>query len=356
MKKKSLSAKKTIPNKFDFIKILKNRKIFETYKEFAKEFESLNFSNKIAVAISGGPDSIALSFLISCYRFKKNPKIQPFFYLVDHGLRQESSKEAKLVKYYFKQKKMNLKILKWTGKKPISNLQGLARQIRYSLLFNQCKKYKISTILTAHHQDDLYETFFSRLLRGSGTEGLASFAEKEKKFVFRGNSIIILRPLIRFNKEKLKYIARKVFNFYVDDPSNEMEKFQRVRLRKLISKFKNEGLDFNKLTLTLNNLASSNKTINDIVDKNISENVNFQKNKYLINFLFFLYPNEIVFRSLSVLIKKISKKDYPPRGKKLSKLIKELKTINQFKTTLGGTIIEKIQNSVVLTQEKTKKR
>ena len=154
MKKKSLSAKKTIPNKFDFIKILKNRKIFETYKEFAKEFESLNFSNKIAVAISGGPDSIALSFLISCYRFKKNPKIQPFFYLVDHGLRQESSKEAKLVKYYFKQNKMNLKILKWTGKKPISNLQGLARQIRYSLLFNQCKKYKISTILTAHHQDD----------------------------------------------------------------------------------------------------------------------------------------------------------------------------------------------------------
>ena len=202
---------------------------------------------------------------------------------------------------------MNLKILKWTGKKPISNLQGLARQIRYSLLFNQCKKYKISTILTAHHQDDFYETFFSRLLRGSGTEGLASFAEKEKKFIFRGNSIIILRPLIRFNKEKLKYIARKVFNFYVDDPSNEMEKFQRVRLRKLISKFKNEGLDFNKLTLTLNNLASSNKTINDIVDKNISENVNFQKNKYLINFLFFLYPNEIVFRSLSVLIKKIKK-------------------------------------------------
>ncbi len=77
------------------------------------------------------------------------------------------------------------------------------------------------------------------MLRGSGTEGLASFAEKEKKFIFRGNSIIILRPLIRFNKEKLKYIARKVFNFYVDDPSNEMEKFQRVRLRKLISKFKN---------------------------------------------------------------------------------------------------------------------
>ena len=62
-------------------------------------------------------------------------------------------------------------------KKPNSNLQSLARQKRYELIFNQCKKHKINTILTAHHQDDFYETFFSRLLRGSGTEGLSSFAK-----------------------------------------------------------------------------------------------------------------------------------------------------------------------------------
>ena len=60
-------------------------------------------------------------------------------------------------------------------KKPKSNIQSLARKKRYQLLFNECKKYKIKTILTAHHQDDLYETFFSRLLRGSGTEGFSSF-------------------------------------------------------------------------------------------------------------------------------------------------------------------------------------
>ena len=77
-----------------------------------------------------------------------------------------------------------------------------------------------------------------------------------------------------------------------------MEKFQRVRIRKL-NKFKNQGLDFNKLTLTLNNLASTNKAINQIVDKNISENVVISKKKYLINFLIFLYPDEIVFKSLS---------------------------------------------------------
>ena len=93
-----------------------------------------------------------------------------------------------------------------------------------------------------------YETFFSRLLRGSGTEGLF-FYELEKKFIFEGNVFILARPLLNLSKQNLTYIAKNVFNFYVDDPSNEMDKFQRVRLRKLISNLENQGLDFNKLNL-----------------------------------------------------------------------------------------------------------
>ena len=74
------------------------------------------------------------------------------------------------------------------------------------------------------------------------------------------------------------------------------------------------------------------------------------------NFNFFLMPEEIIFRSLSVLFKNISKKDYPPRGKKMISLIKELKSKQYIKATLGGTIIEKIHNSVIVSLEKTKKR
>jgi hypothetical protein len=135
-----------------------------------------------------------------------------------------------------------------------------------------------------------------------------------------------------------------------------MEKFQRVRLRMLISKLKSQGLDFNKLKLTLNNLSSTNKAINQIIDKNISENVILDKKKYLISSKFLSLPDEVVFRSLSILIKKISKKYYPPRGKKIINLINELKHRDQLKATLGGTIIEKIHNSLVVSKEKTKKR
>ncbi len=356
MKKKSLSAKKIKPNSFNFKKILKDKKIFEIYKDFVQNFKKLNYSNKIAISVSGGSDSMALCFLVSCYKSQKNNKIQPIFYLVDHGLRKDSAEEAQLVKKHLKSKMISLKILKWKGKKPNSNLQSLARQKRYELLFNECKKSNIKTILTAHHQDDYYETFFSRLLRGSGTEGLSSFVETEKKFVFKRNVITVARPLLSFSKQNLTYIANNVFSFYVDDPSNEMEKFQRVRLRKLISNLKNQGLDFHKLKLTLSNLASTNRAINEIVNHNISKNVIFFKKKYLISSKFFLLPEEVVFRSLSTLIKKISKKNYPPRGRKMINLIKEIKIKDQFKATLGGAIIEKIHNSLVLTPEKTKKR
>ena len=356
MKKKSLSAKKVTANSFNFKKILQDQKIFEIYRTFVKDFKKLNTRNKIAVSVSGGPDSIALCFLVSCYKSQKNNRIQPTFYLVDHGLREDSAKEAKMVKKELKLKKIDLKILKWIGKKPKTNIQSLARKKRYELLFKECKKTNIKTILTAHHQDDFYETFFSRLLRGSGTEGLSSFMEYEKKFIFEGNVFILARPLLNLSKNSLIYIANKIFNFYVDDPSNEMDKFQRVRLRKLISNLKIQGMDFNKLSLTLNNLASTNRAINEIVNYNISNNAILKKNRFIISSNFFFFPNEVIFRSLSTIFKTLSKKNYPPRGKKMINLINELKSKNQFKATLGGIIVNKIHNSVVLNREKPKKR
>ena len=356
MKKKSLSAKKIIHRNFNFNKILKDKKIFEIYKSFEKKYESIKSTSKIAVSVSGGPDSMALCFLISCYKFRKNKKLQTFFYLVDHGLRKNSGNEAIFVKNQLNSKKLKLKILKWKGKKPTSNLQGLARKNRYELIFDECKKSNIGIVLTGHHKEDLYETFFSRLLRGSGTEGLSSFAKIEKLFNFKNKKILLVRPLLNLFKKDLIYISKKIFNFYVKDPSNQMEIFQRVRLRKLISDLKTQGLNFNKLNLTINNLASTSKAINEIVDYNISENVAFLlKKKYLINSKFFLMPEEVVFRSLSVMIKNISQRDYPPRGKKLITLIRDLKNKKYLKATLGGTIIEKVHNSVVVSREKTKK-
>ncbi len=356
MKKKSSSVKKIILNNIFYNKGLKDKKILEIYENFEKNFKKLNIQNKVAISVSGGPDSMALCFLISCYKLKNNNEIHPFFFMIDHGLRKSSAEEAKKVQKKLKLNNLNLKIIKWKGKKPKSNIQSIARQKRYELLFNECKKHNIKTLLTAHHQDDIYETFFIRLLRGSGTEGLSSFIETKRNFIYKKKFIAIVRPLLSFKKKDLTYISDKFFSFYVKDPSNEMDKYQRVRLRKLISNLKIQGLNFSKLYLTLKNLANSNKAINELVKDNIAKNVNFINKKYFLETDFFLLPDEIVFRSLSNLIKKIGKKTYPPRGKKIINLINELKTKDQFKATLGGTIVEKIRNSVVVKVEKTQKR
>ena len=356
MKKKSLSAKKIIHRNFNFKKILKDKKIFEVYKDFEINLKNLKNLDKIAVAVSGGPDSLALCFLIACYKLKRNAKILPYFFLIDHGLRDNSHKEATSVKNILKSKKLDLKILKWKGKKPTSNLQNIARKKRYELLFKECEKSNIRVILTGHHQDDIYETFFSRLLRGSGTEGLSSFAKIENQFNFKNKKFKVVRPLLNLTKQDLIHVSNNSFKFYVKDPSNQLDKFQRVRIRKLISSLKKEGLDFNKLNLTINNLATTNITLNQIVKYNINKNVTYlSKKKYLINSEFFTKPEEVIFRSLSKLIKRISQKEYPPRGKKMIALIRDLKKSIYIKTTLGGTIIEKIHNSVIVYKEKTKK-
>ena len=163
----------------------------------------------------------------------------------------------------------------------------------------------------------------------------------------------ILRPLLKLEKKDLKFVVNKVFNFYISDVSNKNPKFKRVRIRELIQNIVQEGFDIKKLYLTINNLTSSYETINFYIDKNIELNSKQlrKKDQYLLSKNFFLQPNEVVFRSLVEILSKISKKYYPPRGKKILNLIDDLKSNKIKKRTLHGCIIEKIQNSVLISPE-----
>ena len=189
MSLKNLSVKtkihKNLKNK------LNNKRINLIYQRFEK---SLNIKENFAVAVSGGPDSLALAFLAKIYSIKHNLKTK--FFIVNHKLRQESTKEAIKVKKLLNKFLINLEILTWRGKKPIKNIQALARKKRYELLFLKCDRYKLNNILLGHHQDDLFENFFIRILRGSGLKGLISL---DKKIVIDGKHL--LRPLLDQKKE-----------------------------------------------------------------------------------------------------------------------------------------------------------
>ena len=341
MSLKNLSAEIKIPK---FLKDkLFNNKINQIYKRFEKD---LNINEDFVVGVSGGPDSLALSFLTKIYAIKK--RLKPRFFIVDHRLRIDSSKEAKFVKKLLKKLSINAEILILKGKKPSKNIQSFARVKRYELLFKKCDEYKIKNIILGHHQDDLFENFFIRLLRGSGLKGLISLDQKikiEDKYLFR--------PLLNQEKKDLIYVSKQVFNFFLEDPTNYEDKYLRTRIRKLIKDLEINGLDKRKFKKTINNLKSSNDVVNYYVNQNLivnSSSVDKSK-KLILNENFFMQPSEVVFRGFSQSLKIVSNKYYPARGKKIDIIIRDIKKNQSLKKTLGGCIIEKFNQTVIISKE-----
>ena len=348
MSKRNLNAKSTTHNFFlNKLQIPKIKKIYLKFKNQIK----LKSSNRYAVAVSGGPDSLALVFLSKVYSLKE--KISFFYFIVDHKIRKNSTDEAKKIRQELKKYNINCKILTWVKKKNQSYSQSKARNARYDLIIRECKKKKIEYILTAHHIDDLQENFFIRLVRGSGLKGLISFNNLSSK-IKKNEDIRILRPLLNIHKKDLVFISRTIFNNFVSDPSNKDNVYLRTRIRNLIKKLKNEGLDLSKFNTTLENLNKSNLTIDYYVLENIKNNSQILRNKksYILNKSFFFQPDEIVFRSISKVLHDISDKKNFTRGAKIANLIIQISSNKEFrKTQLSGCIIEKLNNSIVISKE-----
>ena len=324
---------------------LNQPKISKIYKEFSS---SLKVKDNLAVAVSGGPDSLALAYLTKCYSLYNGIKVK--YYIVNHKLRKESSTEAKTVKKILKKIDIQCTILNWNGKKPSKNIQAIARDKRYSLLADECKKNEIKYLLLGHHLNDLFENFLIRIVRGSGLNGLISFNKNTK---YRNQDLNIIRPLLNLEKKDLIYIANRVLSFFVKDPSNINEDFKRTRIRKLLSSLEKEGLDMKKLKLTINNLKDSDKSIKFYVDKNLKKNVIFlnKKNTYILSYNFFDQSHEIIFRSLTILIQNLGKKYYPVRGKSIDNLIKKIDTKSFTRVTLGGCYIERANKTIMIYKE-----
>ena len=298
------------------LSVLKNKKInlenkdiliYSNFKFYLKKFiKKKNF----LVAVSGGPDSLALTALSKTYANENKNKV--FYVLIDHGIRLNSSKEAKAVKFILKKKKINLTILK-NVKKIDKNIQSNARRVRYKLLLDYCKKHKINFILTGHHRDDQIETFLIRLSRGSGIQGLSSM----KKISNLNNKIKLVRPLLDEKKNNLSTLAKQYFGKIFKDPSNTNKKYLRTKIRDLIKKFEKSGIKHESIINSINNLAITRDTLDNYILQVKKSCIVKMKKKILINLDYFsLENNEIQLKIFSNCIKDISKNYYPPRAKK----------------------------------------
>ena len=343
MNLKNLSAQNKTHK--EILKHLNTKKISNVFKEFSN---SLMVKEDLAVAVSGGPDSLALAYLAKCYSIKNKIKVK--YFIVDHKLRKESSLEAKTVKNILNKININCTILKWDGIKPSKNIQAAARDKRYSLLANECKKNNIKHLLLGHHINDLFENFLIRMVRGSGLNGLISFSKNTK---YKNQKLNIVRPLLNLEKKDLVYISNEVFSFFVKDPSNINKDYKRTRIRNLLYSLEKEGLDIKKLKLTIDNLKDSDKSIKFYVEKNLKKNLVLlkRKNIYILSHNFFDQSHEIIFRSLTKIIQSIGKKYYPVRGKSINELIKEINLKSFSKVTLGGCFIDRVNETILISKE-----
>src|ERR1700734_1008331 len=215
----------------------------------------------IVLAVSGGPDSIALMWLAVRWRraLSRGPRL--FAVPVDHGLRAESTAEARDVKRLAHSLELPHRTMRWTGAKPKTGLPAAARAARYHLLARAARESGAPHVFTAHTRDDQAETLLMRMMRGSGIAGLAAMARQSER-----NGVLLARPLLPVAKSKLVATLKKAKLGFADDPTNRDPTFTRPRIRAVMPVLAAEGGDARNLARLASRLGRANAAVEVMVD------------------------------------------------------------------------------------------
>lgn len=278
------------------------------------------FPKKIAVAVSGGADSLALTLLLD--EFCKVKKIKLFAITVDHKMRETSAKEAFELHKILSAKKISHQILALNLQKiPEKNIEAKLREARYGLLYEFCTKNKIEFLFLGHQLEDVAENFLIRLFRGSGLDGLSSIAE-----VVEFKKIKIVRPLLDCSKDELKkFLQQKKTNWF-EDESNLDEKFLRNKIRKFFNSFPDKNLIQKRIKKSSDEIAKMRDIFDEEMLREANEVLKFdQSGFFLLNLERFQKLEEkIALKILALVLMEISGKAYKPRLEKLKNFYNQL--------------------------------
>jgi tRNA(Ile)-lysidine synthase len=291
---------------------------------FAARLVRLDPGPRIAVAFSGGADSLGLLVLAAQWAARSRHR-SVVALTVDHGLRAEAAAEARLCARMAKALGVPHRILHWRGDKPRSGIQAAAREARYALLMEACRAADIGSLLVAHHLEDQAETFLLRLARGSGVDGLAGMAAE--RLLDGMPPVRLLRPLLDVPREALRAVAARSGLTPIEDPSNDNPRFDRVRMRRLASDFAALGLTPQRLADTAGHMARARQALDGATRDLFATSVWMQPTGHIEaeTSPLLAAPSEIGFRALSEMLKAIGVRNYPPRFEALCALYEALR-------------------------------
>ena len=308
-----------------------------TNKEFIKNIEKKYTFEKnpsVAVAVSGGPDSMSLLFLANTFIKYKKGKLMAL--IVDHRIRKNSKEEAKFISTYLDKNNINSQILTVNKDKVSKKSMNEARDNRYNLLTDYCIKNNILHLFIAHHKDDNLETFLNRKIAGSDFYGLKSMSEFSLY-----NKVCIIRPLLNFSKDALLNYNKKNKIEYINDPSNFNLDYTRPTIRNFLKKsdqktIKEINKDFENI------LFYSPYFIQMILEILLKNVVHVDSNQIVISLHNIKNLNEITSENI---IRRIYLflfyQSNAPRSKKTRILISEMKKLNFNIFNLKGMIVKK---------------
>ena len=290
---------------------------------------------KIAVAVSGGGDSMALALLVRDWvKGHGGPNGGELIALtVDHGLRAESAAEAQKVGALLKDKGIAHELLVWQGDKPETHIQERAREARYKILTEACRKRGFGFLAVAHNLEDQTETFWMRLAHGSGLDGLAGMTPSRDV-----DGVKIIRPVMGFTRADLRATCEHYKVAWIEDPSNKNDKYLRVRLREFEDVLAQEGFTPARLAQTMQKLEDAREALAVMVATAFSTSVQVHPEGYatLNTQQWQKSPKEIQRRVLAQALTSVSPQEYPIGAEAIETTRLELQTAGFMGKTLAG--------------------
>jgi len=278
----------------------------------------------LAVAVSGGGDSLALMHLLSA--FAKAHKLKsPIVLTVDHGLRKTSGREARQVAAWAKKAGLAAHVLSWRGAKPKSGVEAAAREARYRLMGDWLAKHKIAALYVGHTIDDQAETFLLRLARGSGLDGLAAMRARAPWPVPGFPLLSVERPLLGITRGDLRVYLTELGQAWQDDPMNEDAAFDRVKIRKARGALADLGLTPSRIAAAATHLARARAALETVTEAVLARAAGQgqgqgQGGGLLDPAVLAAAPREVGLRALAAMLMAVSGQPYRPRFDALERL------------------------------------
>lgn len=278
------------------------------------------------LAVSGGGDSVALMHIAAEWASGRRLMVAT----VDHGLRAESADEAKQVHAAAKALGLNHVTLLWQRDTETGNLMANARDARLRLLSGWAQRNNLPVIALGHTADDQAETLLMRLMRGSGIDGLAGMADYRSAF-----GVDWIRPMLEVQRAELRewLVAHDIS--WIDDPSNENEDFDRIRIRKAIASL---GIETEALARSATHIRDAKDALSYYAADAAHDAIIRNGTLILPRLPFRSAPPEICRRLLIAACRWISGADYPPRRATVMHAMHAVSIGNR--VTLDGTLIE----------------